>query len=108
VGSQNRRRTLKHNYPKNRKPNDNSTTQILLKKYSEKELYNFWIKYNGMFKTSDYLSKEMGFWVTPYVIRYLSNKFNWIRVITDKELPIYKGILNKRVLPEYYKHINFQ
>jgi len=98
---------LKPNYPKNRKPNQNSTTQLLLKKYSEKELYDIWVKYNGMFKTSDYLSQEMGFAVSPYVIRYLSTKFNWVREITDISLPIFKGILNKKTPPDYYKHIKF-
>ena len=98
---------MKHNYPKNRKPNPNSTTQILLKKYSERELYKMWVKYNGMYKMSQYLTNEMGFWVTPYVIRYISNKFCWTRKITDKNLPIYKGVLSGQVKAEYYKHIQF-
>jgi len=67
-----------------------------------------WVKFNGMYKMSNFLSQEMGFWVTPYVIRFISNKLNFIRVITDKKLPIYKGVLNGRVKPEYYKHIKFQ
>jgi hypothetical protein len=99
---------MKHNYPKSRMPNKNSTTQMLLQKYTEEELYNLWVKFNGMFKTSEYLSQEMGFWVSPYVVRYLSYKFNWVRVIKNKDLPIYKGIISGRVNPEYYKHIKFQ
>jgi len=99
---------MKHNYPKSRKPNENSTTQILLKKYSEKELYDLWVKFNGMYKMSEYLTHEIGLFVSPYVCRFLTNKFNWVRTIKDKNLPIYKGVLNGRIKPEYYRHINFQ
>lgn len=98
---------LKHNYPTHRKPNQNSATQMLLQKYSEKDLYDIWVKCNGMFKSSEYLSREMDIYISPYVIRYLSNKFNWVREITDMSLPIFKGILNKRTPPDYYKHIRF-
>jgi hypothetical protein len=56
---------MPHSYPKNRKPNENSITQILLKKYTEKELYKMWLKFNGMYKMSDYLTHEMGFYVSP-------------------------------------------
>ena len=55
---------MPHSYPKNRKPNENSITQILLKKYTEKELYKMWLKFNGMYKMSDYLTHEMGFYVS--------------------------------------------
>ncbi|MDR3611042.1 MAG: hypothetical protein P4L27_10800 [Ignavibacteriaceae bacterium] len=99
---------MKHKYPKNRKPNEKSVTQILIKKYGEKELYKLWVKFNGMYKMSDHLSRDMGFYVSPYTIRYISNKLNFVRVITDKNLPIYKGILNGRVKAEYYKHLQFE
>jgi len=99
---------MKHNYPKNRKPNPNSTTQMLLNKYSEQELYKMWVKYNGMYKMSEYLTHEIGLFVSPYVCRFLTNKFNWVRTIKDKNLPIYMGVLNGRVKPEYYSHISFQ
>jgi hypothetical protein len=108
LGSRNRRRILKHNYPKSRKPNENSVTQILLKKYGEKDLYNMWVKFNGMYKMSDHLSQELGFYVSPYVVRYLSNKLNWVRTITDKSLPLYLGIQNGRIKAEYYKHLQFE
>lgn len=98
---------MKRNYPKNRKPNKESTTYKLLQKYTERELYNLWVKYNGMYKTSEYLSQEMGFWVTPYCVRYLSNKFNWQRTVTDKALPIYKGVLAGHTHAGYFRHIKF-
>jgi len=60
-----------------------------------------------MYKMSDYLSDEMDFYVSPYVIRYLSHKYEWVRNITDINLPIFRGILNKKVAPDYYKHIKF-
>jgi hypothetical protein len=79
----------------------------MLKMYGEKALYDMWVKFNGMYRMSEYLRKETGISVTPYMVRYWSNKYCWTREITDTNLPIFKGILNNRVAPEYYKHIRF-
>lgn len=97
---------MKHNYPKNRKSNPGTATQILLAEVGEKRLYELWAKH-GMYKTAAILEEELNWWVSEYVIRYLSNKFHWKRTVTDKELPIYKGVLNGSTKPEHYKHINF-
>jgi len=98
------------NYPKNRKPRntDYSMTQKLIKMFGEKELYRIWVMCNGMYKAADYLSDLTDWWVTPYVVRYLSNKFGWVRIVRDKELPVYKGYLAGKILEGYYKHIIFK
>lgn len=96
----------KHNYPKNRKPNPNSETQMLLSTVGEKRLYIIWAEF-GMYATCEILSKELSWYPSPYTIRYLSNKFNWKRTVTDKNLPIYKGLLAGNTPQGHYKHINF-
>ena len=40
----------------------------------------------------------------PYVIRYLSHKFNWKRIVDDS-LPIVQGIIKGSMPASYYKHI---
>ena len=80
-------------------------TYQLIERYGEKRLYNDWCRYNGMYKASDALSEELGEYVSPNVVQYLSYKFGWKRVITDLSLPVALGILNGHVRPEYYKHI---
>lgn len=105
-GQQFRRTILKHNYPKNRKSRE-CATQILLNTVGEEKLHDLWQEH-GMFKSADILADQLGWCVTGYVMRYLSNKFNWTRVISDKSLPIYIGILNGKVPKEYYKHIKFE
>jgi len=81
--------TMKQNnkYPDNRKPNENTTTQKLLKKFKPEELEAIWVKHNGMYKTSEFLSRSLEFYVSPYVIRYISNKFNFIREIDLETSP---------------------
>ena len=98
----------KHKYPKNRKPNEKSVTQQLLQIYSPDELQEIWRKNNGMNKTGTYLYEKHGLPVSPNIIRYLSSKFNWIRIVTDKSLPIYKSILKGSLSREYFKHIIFE
>jgi len=88
--------------------NDNpkTTTQILLKHFGKEYLYQVWAEL-GMYKSAERLSKEIGFWVTEYTMRYLSYKFSWKRIVTDKNLPIYRGILKGSQPREFYKHIIF-
>jgi hypothetical protein len=96
------------NYPKNRKSRDTSysQTQRLIKALGIEYINKTW-QNHGMFKTAEILSKELNEFISPYVIRYMSDKFNWIRIITDKNLPIFIGVLNGSVPREYYKHIIF-
>jgi hypothetical protein len=94
-----------NNYPENRKPNENSTTQKLLKKFKPEELEAIWADHNGMYKTSEFLSRSLEFYVSPYVIRYISNKFNFVREIDLETSPFYKGVLLGKVPRAYYKHV---
>ncbi len=97
----------KHNYPSTRKPRDTSysMTHKLIEYYGEHRLYEIWCENNGMYKAAEWLSKDFGYWVTPDVVRYLSYKFNWKRVITDLSLPVAQGIIQGTVDASYYKHI---
>lgn len=96
------------NYPDNRKPNENTTTQKLLKLFTPKELEAIWAKYNGMYKTSEYLSNKLDFYVSPFVVRYLSNKFNFFREIELETSPFYEGVLLGKVPGTYYKHVRLK
>ncbi len=60
-----------------------------------------------MYGTSKYLSSEIGEYVSPNVIRYLSNKFNWIRNVTDLN-PCSKAILNGSVPESFYSHLRLE
>jgi len=99
---------MTRNYPKNRKPNEKSMTQQLLKIYSPDELQEIWRENNGMYKTSAYLYEKHKISVTPNVIQYLSAKFNWVRIVTDKSLAIYRAVIRGTQSREDYKHIIFQ
>jgi hypothetical protein len=90
-----------------KKDNPKTTTQILLKHFGEAYLYQVWAEL-GMYKSAERLSKEIGFWVTEYTMRYLSYKFRWKRIVTDKSLPIYKAVLRGTQKAEFYQHIIFK
>ena len=95
-----------HNYPSNRKSNPYSATQILIATVGERKLYKIWSEL-GMYKASSKLSIELNWYVSPYVLRYLSNKFNWCRDLSNTSLPLFQGVIRGKRSPEYYKHINF-
>ena len=86
---------------------DFSITQKLINKFGVEKLYKTWRQY-GMYKGAEVLTEEGEQYVSPYVMRYLSNKFNWIREISDPSLPLVKGILNGKVAADYYKHVRFR
>ena len=99
-----------HKYPKNRKPRDTSysMTYYILEKIGKDKLYEIW-KGNGHRKTADIISEELDCWVTPMVIQYIAQrKFHWKRIVTDKSLPIYKGVLSGKIDPSIYKTIIFE
>ena len=81
-----------------------SMTQRLLKKLGGR-VVGYWQRH-GMYKASELLSKEMQEYVSPYVLRYMSNKYNWKRPV-NKLSPLYKGYLAGNVDPSYYKHLIF-
>ncbi|MBT8386110.1 MAG: hypothetical protein KJO12_01750 [Ignavibacteria bacterium] len=82
-----------------------SMTQRLLKKLGEGRVVEYWTKY-GMYKSAELLSKEMQEYVSPYVLRYMSNKYDWKRHV-NKNSPIYKGVKAGTVPAAYYKHLIF-
>ena len=96
-----------HNYPKTRKPRNTSysMTYMILKEIGKDALYEIW-KNNGHRKTALIISEMMDTWVSYIVIQYIAQKkFGWVRIVTDKNLPIYKGVLNGKMPAEYYKSI---
>ena len=82
-----------------------SMTQRLLKKLGEGRVVGYW-QSHGMYKASELLSKEMQEYVSPYVLRYMSNKYDWKRNCNPKSA-IYKGIKAGTVPAAYYKHLIF-
>ena len=84
---------------------DYSMTQRLLKTYGEGRVVEYW-KRHGMYKSAELLSKEMNEYVSPYVLRYMSNKYDWKREV-NKLSPIYKGVIAGTVPAAYYKHLIF-
>ena len=86
---------------------DFSITQQLINYFGVEKLYNTWKKY-GMYKSAELLTEEGEQYVSPYVMRYMSNKFDWKREISDPSLPLVKGILNGKVDADYYKHVRFK
>jgi hypothetical protein len=83
-----------------------SMTQRLLKKLGEGRVVEYWTKY-GMYKSAQLLSKEMQEYVSPYVLRYMSNKYDWKRSV-NKLSPLFKGYLAGNVDPSYFKHLIFE
>lgn len=84
---------------------DYSMTQRLLKKLGEGRVVWYWQRH-GMYKASELLSKEMQEYVSPYVLRYMSNKYDWKRNCNPKSA-IYKGVKAGTVPAAYYKHLIF-
>jgi hypothetical protein len=84
---------------------ENSTTQILIKKLGLDEVEKTW-KQLGMYKGSIELSARTKMYVSPYVLRYMSHKYNWKRNV-NKLSAIYKGVKAGTVPAAYYKHLIF-
>lgn len=82
-----------------------SMTQRLIKTLGIDEVEKAW-RLRGMNAWKE-LSKSMNEYVSPYVLRYMSNKFNWVRII-DRNQPIAKAILRGSVPEGYYKHIKIE
>ena len=88
-----------------RKLRENSTTKMLIKKIGLEEVEKCWQKF-GMYRASLELSAQTKLYVSPYVLRYMSNKYNWKRNV-NKLSAIYKGVLAGTVPAAYYKHLIF-
>jgi hypothetical protein len=84
-----------------------SLTQRLIKKLGIEEVEKTWQKL-GIYKAADELSKRMDDeFISPYVLRYMSNKYDWKRE-ANKYSPIYKAVLAGTRPAAYYKHLIFQ
>lgn len=88
-----------------RKPRDTSysMTQRLIARFGVECLKKQW-QNAGMYGAAVYFSEKMGETVTPYVMRYLSHKFDWKRTV-DEYLPIVQGIRKGTRPASYYRHI---
>mgnify|MGYP000296169404 CR=1 FL=1 len=88
-----------------RKPRDTSysATQRLIARFGIEKLRREWQK-GGMYYAAEYFSNVMGENVSPFVMRYLSHKFSWKRVV-DESLPIVQGIIKGSMPASYYRHI---
>jgi hypothetical protein len=82
-----------------------SMTQRLIKTLGIEEVEKMWQKL-GMYKASIELSRRMQNYVSPYVLRYMSNKFYWKRPVNPKSA-IFVGVRRGTVLSSYYKHLIF-
>jgi len=65
-------------------------TQRLIKTLSIEEVEKAW-KQSGMNAWED-LSNRMNEYVSPYVLRYMSDKYDWKRPVNILS-PIYKGVM---------------
>ena len=83
---------------------DYSMTQRLIKTLGIEEVEKAWIA-KGMNAWRE-LSQRMEEYVSPYVLRYMSNKYNWKRPV-NKLSAIYKGVKAGTVPAAYYKHLIF-
>ena len=81
-----------------------SMTQRLIKTIGLAEVEKAWQK-QGMYAWQE-LSQKMDEYVSPYVLRYMSNKYNWKRPV-NKLSPLYKGYLAGNINPSRFKHIIF-
>jgi hypothetical protein len=80
-------------------------TQRLIKNLGIEEVEKAWIA-KGMNAWRE-LSQHMDEYVSPYVLRYMSNKYNWKRMCNPKSA-IYKAVVIKKTIPAaYYKHLIF-
>ena len=79
----------------------------LLEQFGEETIYKIWCDNSGMYGAAAHLSEMTGEYVSPYVIRAMSHKFDWKREVTDPSLPIVKGVMRGKVPDSYYKHLRF-
>ena len=83
---------------------DYSMTKRLTKTLGN-EVEKTWQQY-GMYKAANILSYKLNEYVSPYVLRYMSQKYDWKREV-NKKSPIYKGVIAGTIPAAYYKHLIF-
>ena len=79
---------------------------ILMETVGEKEIRKIW-ETKGMYGTAKILGERFNLWVQGYHIAYIVKKFNMVRVVKNRECPIYKSVLSGAVPAEHFKHIIF-
>ena len=82
-----------------------SMTQRLIKTLGIEEVEKMWQKF-GMYKAAEELTEILQDYVSPYVLRYMSNRFDWKRPVNPKSA-IYKGVKVGTIPSSYYKHLIF-
>lgn len=98
-----------HRYPKTRKRRncENSMTQRLLKQIGKDTIHEIWLA-NGHRKTAKILTEMMGELVSPMVLQYMAARlFFWQRIVTDRTLPMYRGVLSGKTDAKIFKTIIF-
>jgi hypothetical protein len=96
------------NYPKERQKRSTNyaISTKLVNQFGIEYLEAQW-KSLGMYKCAELLNTQTDYYVSPWVIRHLTNKYNWVRTISDPKLAIYQMVKKGLRKPEYYKHAIF-
>ena len=95
---------------KPRRPRDTSysVTQQLIKEFGVERLKEIYMENNGIYGSAEYLSKIWSEGYVHYTVTYtLARKFNWQRLITNKDCALARSVLSGKVPIEYYKHVIF-
>ncbi len=82
-----------------------SMTNKLIKNLGIEEVEKTWQRL-GMYKAADEVGKLMQEFVSSSTLRYMSNKYDWKRLV-NKNSPIYKGVMAGTVQASFYKHLIF-
>ncbi len=77
----------------------------LIKNLGIEEVEKTWQRL-GMYKAADELGKLMQEFVSSSTLRYMSNKYDWKRLV-NKNSPIYKGVKAGTIPAAYYKQLIF-
>ena len=78
----------------------------MLKRYGEKFLRELWQDMGGATRASEYMSKEMGVWVSEGRFDYMAKLFGWRRKIRSDH-PIALGVKYGTAKAEDYPRLIF-
>ncbi|MGE5497408.1 MAG: hypothetical protein ACM3Q2_05030 [Syntrophothermus sp.] len=84
-----------------------STTWKLINILGQDRLFEIW-QLRGHLATARYLTEELDMDVTYGIVLHLVRKFKWVRTITNKNLPLYRGVLSGKLNPADYKSVKFE
>ncbi|MGE5797397.1 MAG: hypothetical protein ACM34M_14630 [Ignavibacteria bacterium] len=99
----------KHNYPKHRKARDTSysLTQQLIKHYGVDRLKEIYMENKGIYGASNFITQDLGTYISYTITQYLARKFQWVRIVNDPNEHKIIFTLAAGFSPEYYKHLKF-